>query len=352
MGQPVVFTVTISSAAAGETGTVQFADDGVTIGAGAVSGGQATFETDALTLGAHPVTALYEGDDDFVGNSSTNTVVQTVDPASTSVDVTGNHDPGVVGQAIAYTASVAVAAPGSGTPTGSVSFSDAGSPIPTCQDLALPPTPPLEVTCSVSYGTDGAHSVTATYGGDADFMSSTGTLAEDVAPVSTTTTVVPSPPTSTSGQSVTLTATVAPTTGTSTPDGAVTFTDGGTALGTSTLSTTDGVTSASMLVTTLPVGSDSVTASYGGGPGFLASSSAGAASVTVSRAATTLGLLTSVNPSAAGEPVTFTATVFPTTGSGETGTVTFFDNGAPDRHGQRRERAGDALGDRSRARCP
>ena len=155
VGQPVVFTVTIGSAAAGETGTVQFADDGVTIGSGAVSGGQATFETDALTLGAHPMTAVYEGDDDFVGNSSTNTVVQTVDPASTSVDVTGDHDPGVVGQAIAYTASVAVATPGSGTPTGSVSFGDAGSPIPTCQDLALPPTPPLEVTCSVSYGSDG-----------------------------------------------------------------------------------------------------------------------------------------------------------------------------------------------------
>ena len=180
----------------------------------------------------------------------------------------------------------------------------------------------------MAYGADGSHSVTATYGGDADFASSTGILAEDVAPVSTTTTVVPSPPTSTSGQAVTLTATVAPTTGAATPDGAVTFTDGETALGTSTLSTTDGVTSASMLVTTLPVGSDPVIASYGGGPGFLASSSAGAASVTVSRAATTLGLLTSVNPSAAGQSVTFTATVFPTTGSGETGAVTFFDDGA------------------------
>ncbi len=328
VGQTVVFTVTISSPAAGETGAVQFADDGVTIGSGAVSGGQATFETDALALGVHPVTAVYEGDDDFVGNSSTTTVVESVTPASTSVDVTGNHDPGLVGQGIAYTATVAVDAPGSGTPTGSVSFSDGGSPIPTCQGLALPPTPPLEVTCSVAYGTDGSHSVTATYGGDANFATSTGSLIENVAPVSTTTTVVPSPPTSTSGQSVTLTATVAPTTGTSTPDGAVTFTDDGTALGTSTLSTTDGVTSASMLVTTLPVGSDSVTASYGGGPGFLASSSTDPASITVSTAATTLGLLTSVNPSAVGQSVTFTATVFPTTGSGETGTVTFFDGGA------------------------
>jgi trimeric autotransporter adhesin len=95
------------------------------------------------------------------------------------------------------------------------------------------------------------------------------------------------------------------------------------------LSTTDGVTSASMLVTTLPVGSYSVTAAYGGGGGFLASSSASPASVTVSRAPTTLGLLTADNPSAAGQSVTLTATVFPTTGSGETGTIRFFDNGTP-----------------------
>ena len=328
VGQTVVFTVTISSPAGGETGTVQFADDGVTIGSGAVSGGQATFQTNALALGVHPVTAVYEGDDDFVGNSSTTTVVQSVTPASTSVDVTGNHNPGLVGQGIAYTATVAVDAPGSGTPTGSVSFSDGGSPIPNCQGLALPPTSPVQVTCSVAYGTDGSHSVTAIYGGEADFAASTGSLVEDVAPVATMTTIVPSPATSTSGQSVTLTATVAPTTGTSAPDGAVTFTDDGTTLGTSTLTTTDGVTSASMLVTTLPVGSDPVTASYGGGAGFLASSSAEPASITVSQAATTLGVLTSVNPSAAGQSVTFTATAFPTTGSGETGTVTFFDDGA------------------------
>ena len=47
----------------------------------------------------------------------------------------------------------------------------------------------------------------------------------------------------------------------------------------------------------------------------------------MTRASTTLGLLASANPSTPGQPVTLTATVFPTTGSGETGTVTFFDNG-------------------------
>jgi hypothetical protein len=82
-----------------------------------------------------------------------------------------------------------------------------------------------------------------------------------------------------------------------------------------------------MLLTTLPIGSDPVTASYSGGAAFLSSSSTGAAVVSVTDASTTLGILASNNPSTPGQPVTLTATVFPTTGSGETGLVSFFDNG-------------------------
>jgi hypothetical protein len=80
-----------------------------------------------------------------------------------------------------------------------------------------------------------------------------------------------------------------------------------------------------MLLTTLPIGSDAVTASYDAGAGFLPSSSA-AASVTVTRAATTIDVLASANMSTAGQPVSLTVTIFPTTGSGETGQVTFFEN--------------------------
>ncbi len=92
------------------------------------------------------------------------------------------------------------------------------------------------------------------------------------------------------------------------------------------MTTTSGVSSASMLLTTLPIGSDSVTASYSGSPDFLASS-ADATSVAVTKASTTLGLLAATDTSTAGTPTTLTANVFPATGSGETGTVTFFENG-------------------------
>ena len=163
------------------------------------------------------------------------------------------------------------------------------------------------------------------------------------------TTLAPSPAASTSGQSVALTATVSPTSGTANPDGSVSFILNGTPLGTSVVSTSNGISSATMLLTTLPLGSDSVTASYSGSPDFLASSSSGAASVTVSKASTTLGLLAAADTSTAGEPTTLTATVFPATGSGETGTVTFFENGvrigtSPVTNGQATLPVFDALG--------
>jgi hypothetical protein len=82
-----------------------------------------------------------------------------------------------------------------------------------------------------------------------------------------------------------------------------------------------------MLLTTLPLGVNSIRASYAGDPDFGASASGTAALVTVSQAPTVLGLGSSVNPSTAGQPVTFTASVFPATGSGETGTVTFSYDG-------------------------
>jgi hypothetical protein len=76
LGQGVTLTATIGSAASGETGTVQFDDDGWVVGWAAVSGGHATMQSWSLTPGT--ITAVYEGDDDFVGTSSTNTVDQAI----------------------------------------------------------------------------------------------------------------------------------------------------------------------------------------------------------------------------------------------------------------------------------
>jgi Bacterial Ig-like domain (group 3)/MBG domain (YGX type) len=84
-----------------------------------------------------------------------------------------------------------------------------------------------------------------------------------------TTTTLSAPASATSGSSVTLTATVASPGGA--PSGSVAFRNGTTALGTGTLNSS-GV--ATLSTTTLPVGNDSVTATYGAAGNFAGSNSA------------------------------------------------------------------------------
>ena len=139
-------------------------------------------------------------------------------------------------------------------------------------------------------------------------------------PKTTTTTLTSSPNPSIYGQSVTLKAEVMSTLGTP-PDGeTVAFMEGATVLGTGTLNSG----SASFSTSTLKAGTNAITAVYGG-DGTLAGSKSKAVSQVVSKATTTTGLVSSVNPSKVGQSVTFTASVTPEFGGTVTGTVSFYD---------------------------
>src|SRR5207249_11851 len=140
------------------------------------------------------------------------------------------------------------------------------------------------------------------------------------------TTLVSSVNPATPGQSVTFTATVsalAPDSGT--PTGTVTFSSGGTTLGTQTL---DGQGVATLAVSSLPAGNSDVTATYSGDPDFAGSS--GDLTQTVEPAESSTTLSADVNPSVYGQGVTFTATVAALqAGSGTpTGAVQLADGGA------------------------
>jgi len=153
-----------------------------------------------------------------------------------------------------------------------------------------------------------------------DYDSTSPTLASTTTGLGVSTSAI------TVGASVTLMATVTGAAGsTGTPTGTVTFYDETTTLGMSTL--TAGV--ATYSTTGLPVGSDSVTAVYGGDPNFKGSTSA-ASVVVVSAVATMVGTSTAlaVSPTTAvtGTSISFTATVTPASGTTvPTGTVTFLD---------------------------
>ena len=71
-GQPVTFTATVTpNIGVGPTGTVQFQIDGNNVGSPvALSGSAASYTTSTLDAGSHSVVAVYSGDGNFVGMTS------------------------------------------------------------------------------------------------------------------------------------------------------------------------------------------------------------------------------------------------------------------------------------------
>jgi hypothetical protein len=134
----------------------------------------------------------------------------------------------------------------------------------------------------------------------------------------TTLTPVPTPNPSVYQEPVTLTASVTSSGGTPANGENVTFMSGTTSLGAAQL--TGGV--ASLTTTDLSVGTDSITAVYGGDSDFAGSTSM-AVSQTVNKASSSTTLTSSPNPSSSGQSVTFTANISGQFSGVATGTVTF-----------------------------
>ncbi|QKV91330.1 Ig-like domain repeat protein [Streptomyces sp. NA02950] len=323
-GQATTITATVASAAPGTgtpTGTVTFTfGDGTPTVTAPVSNGLAVVaHTYAGTSGSpYTLSATYNGDTNFTTSSGTDT--QTVNRAATTTTVVSTPDPTVTGQATTITATVASVAPGTGTPTGTVTF--------TFGDGTGNATATLSggvATLTHTYaGTSGSpYTLSATYNGDTNFTTSSGTDTQTVNRAATTTTVVSTPDPTVTGQATTITATVASVApGTGTPTGTVTFTFGdGTGNATATLS--GGVATVSHTYATRTGSPFSITATYNADADFTASS--GTDTQTVNKANTTTTVFSAPDPSVAGQSVTFTATVAPQTpGNGTpTGTVTF-----------------------------
>ncbi len=292
VGQSVTVTATVTTVGAGAAvpgGTITFYDGGAVLGVSALTGGQAAFTTSGLGVGAHPITATYSGDANDLGNVAP-VLNQQVSRDSTTLSLTGAPNPSAYGQIVIVTATVASVAPGSGTPTGPVTFYDDGSMLGTG---TLDGHGQATVsTGSLGVGTRG---ITATYGGDTnDNASASLALSQQVNRDTTTTALTAAPSPSTVGQAVTFTATVAVVApGVAAPTGQITFLDGGATLGTSALNSA-GV--ATFTTTTLSVGAHSVTAVYGGDANDSASTSA-AVSQRVTPKPLQLVLSSATNPS-------------------------------------------------------
>ena len=332
VGQSLTFSaaVTNTSGGATPTGTVTFTDTTYAVAGGNLRSttttlamnvpldatGHAATTTSGLTADKHFITAQYSGSGNFSAGSSS--LVQFIHASASSTSVTSTPNPSNAGQTVTFTAGVAAVPPGTGVPTGMLTFQRGNNVLAQV---------PLNGSGVASFTTSalpaGSNTITATYASDTIFASSSGSVVHVVqtSGAATATTLSSSPNPSVFSQPVTFTATV--TSGGGVPSGTVTFKNGSSILGNSPL---DGTGHAGFTTSTLAVGSNSITATYNGDSNFSASTSS-ALTQTVNKDSTTASVTSSLNPSNHNQPVTFTATVVvnaPGTAV-PTGTVTFKD---------------------------
>jgi hypothetical protein len=338
-GQSVTFTATMAVTAPGAgnpTGTIQFLDGGNPITgctSVAIAAGQAQCLTSALVVGNHTITAAYGGDANFnTSNGSLTGNPQVVNKAGTSVGLTSATNPSVFGQSVTFTATIAVTAPGAGTPSGTFNFLDGGNPIAGCQNVAIAAG---QAQCVTSALTVGNHTISAAYSGDGNFNTSTGNMTgnpQAVNKASTSVGLTSATNPSVRGQSVTFTATIGVTApGAGTPTGTVQFLDGGNPI-TGCTSVTVAAGQAQCLTSALVVGNHTITAAYSGDGNFNTSNGTMTGNPqVVNKANTSMGLTSSQNPAPLGTNLTITAMIGVTPpGAGTpSGTVQFLDGVTP-----------------------
>ncbi len=317
-GQQVTFTATISDGSVAATGTVHFLYGTTDLGTATVSSKQAQVGPFTVpAVGTVSVSAAYSGDtNNAAANGSTSLVVN---QAGASVSVPSVSGTQTFGQSLTFSVNLSAVSPGSGTPTGTVTFRDGatvlGSGTIASGAAGIP-------TASLSAG---SHTITATYNGDTDFASgasnSTSVNIAQSAPAVAVTSSPGSPVVN--GQAVVLTAGL---TGTGNAGGTVDFFDNGTKIFSAVPVVSNQAVSGSYAIT--GVGTHLITAVYSGDANDgSANNNASPLSLVVNKASTTVSTPAMSGTPNVGATVTFSVTVTPASpGSGvPTGTVTFRD---------------------------
>ncbi len=175
-GQSDSFTVTVSAVAPGSgtpTGSVVFLDGSSPIGSATLVSGSAEFTTSNLALGSQAIKVAYAGDVDFTGSTST-AIGESVQQDATTTILSSSVLRSAPNQAVIFTANVVPAAPGSGTPSGSVKFMNGKKMLGTVtlDDGAA--------TLTTRKLTLGSSTITVVYQGNSDFKASTSSGLKQV----------------------------------------------------------------------------------------------------------------------------------------------------------------------------
>ncbi len=300
LGAPLSGSVTVSDGTGGSC-------------TAAVSAG--TCNLTSTSTGGKTVTASYAGDANY--NDSSGTAAHTVSKPSTTTTITNAvalGTPTVTGESYSVAAGVSVNLPGAGTPTGTITVGDGtgGS----CA-ITLPQT-----NCTLTSTSAGAKTITATYNGDDNFNTSSGTASHTVNRANITlSSLTDSPKPTVTGQAYTAGFAISVTApGAGTPTGTVTVSDGTGGTCTATLP------ALSCQLTSASAGSKTLTFTYNGDDNFSTSSNTTGHLVNKASTTTTVTAHTP-NPSVFGQGVVvnFTVSADAPGGGTPTGNVTVSD---------------------------
>lgn len=171
VGEAIKVEFTVAGDGAAPTGDVTVGD-GTDECVGDATDGECSVRF--MSVGAKSVTASYPGDTRYEADDSAAASI-TISKASTKVTLTASDLTPNKGESVTITATVAVVAPGSGDPSGKVTFRDGstllGEGALNTNGVATLTTDELEV---------GTHTLIASYDGDTNFLSSQGTRSLQV----------------------------------------------------------------------------------------------------------------------------------------------------------------------------
>jgi len=307
-GDSVTFTGTFVGGYGTPTGTVTFYDatTSTTLGTGTLAAGTGTYTAtvtssaiSTLTVGSHTIEAIYAGNG--TNDAVTGSGVQVVKTNATTLTVASSSPTIYYGHNVTFTVKATGA---SGTPTGAVSIYVDG--VVTYTGTLSSGTASIITTTYLSVG---VHSITAHYGGgdsihaaaDSAAISQTVLVVYD-----TVSTLSCTPLVAEIGSSVSCSDSIASSVGQ--PSGTITYYDGTTALGTATVT----AGSASFTLSSLAVGTHTITAVFAENDPYLGSTSNAVTLTTLSTfsltAAPTSGSIYT------GEAFNSTITVVPGTG--------------------------------------
>lgn len=312
VGATVQLTATVVGVSgASITGTVSFTDGAAVLGVFPIdAAGLAAVRISSLAAGTHQIIASYSGDPQS-RTSLSSALSESVNSAGTTITISSSANPTIVGSAVTITANVASVGE---APTGTVTFLDGSS------TLGVAPITNGKATLTAVSLVAGQHAITARYDGDTGTQVSTSSVLLQIARQSTSLTLISSANPVLTVQGFVLTASVRNGSGAT---GVVTFLDGATILGSTTLDVSG---TATLALASLSSGSHAISASYNGDTFNLASNSS-SLSEDVQLRATTASMTASSDTYLSGQPVTLVAVIHSTGPLLPTGTVTFTSGG-------------------------